>query len=183
MTGTGAHLPSRQSSEVDMSPLLLNRLTMCPPDTFCEVEGILRLAGSAVTRKVEFGDQVRKLEVVEIEVWVVLRKSFEMMNRPFTSDVVRDDDVRNSYILQHRRDDVICVNVAGYRVIQDFSAKMSSYVPFSSLQVTDTVLPHQRMPCTHTGNNARGSIVFHRLFVGLVDCVETRTTAGYLDRM
>lgn len=63
-----------------MGPLLLNRLSVCSPDTFCEVEGVIRLARSAVTGKVEFRDEVRKPEIVEIEVRVVLGESLGEMD-------------------------------------------------------------------------------------------------------
>jgi hypothetical protein len=119
MTGTGAHLPSGQSGKVDVGPLLFNRLPVCPPNTLREVEGEICLAGSAVTWKVEFWDEVRKLEVVDAEVWVVLGESVEVMNRPFASNVVRKNDVRNSHVLQHRCNDVVRVDVARYRVIQN----------------------------------------------------------------
>ena len=80
MTGARSHLPSGQSGEVDMSPLLFNRLPVRPPNVSCKVEGVLCLAGSTMTGKVEFWDKVRELEVVEIEVWMVLGKSLEVVN-------------------------------------------------------------------------------------------------------
>jgi len=153
MTGARAHLPSGQSSEVDMGPLLFNRLPVRSPDTFCKVEGVLRLAGSAVTGEVKLRDKVRKPEVIDIEVRVVFGKPLEVMNRPFASNVVRNNDVGNSYIFQHRCDDVIGVNVARNRVIQDIRTRTTAHVPFSPLQVANTVLSHERVSCTNTSDN------------------------------
>ena len=111
MTSTGAHLPSGQSSEIDMRPLLFDGFAVCPPNTFREVEGIVCLTGSTVTRKMEFWDQVGELEVINIQVRVVLGKTFEMMNRPFASNVVRNHDVTNSDVFEYRRNDVVSIKV------------------------------------------------------------------------
>jgi len=153
MTGARAHLPSGQSSEVDVGPLLFNRLPVRPPDTFCKVKGVLRLAGGTMTGEVKLWDKVRKLEFVDIEVRVVLGKPLEVMNRPFASNVVRNDDVGNSYIFQHRCNDVICINVARCRVIRDTLMRTSTHVPFSPLQVTNTVLSHEGVSRANASNN------------------------------
>ena len=111
--GAGAHLPSGQSCEVDVRPLLLDSFAVCPPNSFCKVEGVVYLAGSAVTGEVEFRNQIGELEVVHVDVWVVLGETFEMVNRPFTRDVIRDHDVANGRTFQHRCNNVIHVYVPG----------------------------------------------------------------------
>ena len=80
MTSARAHLLSGQSGKVDMCPLLFNSFTVCPPNPFCKVEGVLRLTGSTMTRKVKFRDQIGEPEVVGIEVWVVLGQTFKEVN-------------------------------------------------------------------------------------------------------
>ena len=71
-----------------MCPLLFNGLTMSLSNALCEVKGVLCLAIHTMARKVEFRDQVRELEVIDIEVQVVLREMLEVMDRPFTSNVI-----------------------------------------------------------------------------------------------
>lgn len=92
MAGTGAHLPSRQSGEVDVGPLLFDRLPMRPPYTFCKVKGEICLTRCSMAREVEFWDEIVKQELLDVEIWVVFGEAFEEINRPFTSDVVRNHD-------------------------------------------------------------------------------------------
>ena len=66
MTSTGTHLSSGQSGKIDMRPLLFDGFAMRPPNTFREVEGIVGLTESTVTRKVKFRDQVGEPEVVNV---------------------------------------------------------------------------------------------------------------------
>lgn len=65
-----------------------------------------------MAREMEFGDKVRKLEGIEVNVRVVLRETFEVMEGPFAGNVVRNDDVYNSHTFQYRRNNIICVDVS-----------------------------------------------------------------------
>lgn len=64
-----------------------------------------------MTGEVKLWDQVGKLEPAEVKVWVVLRKSFEMVDGPLASDVVRNYNIANSDAFQHRRNDIVHVDV------------------------------------------------------------------------
>jgi hypothetical protein len=111
---------------------------------------------------------------------VVIAKTVKMMNGPFARDVVRNNDIASGHIFQHRRDDIICVNVSKER-LESLHRRVGARVPFTSLQVTHTVLHHEGVPCAHASNNARCNIVFRRFSVYLVDCMEIGAAAGYLN--
>ena len=65
-----------------------------------------------MTGKVEFGNEVRDSEAFYVEIGVMLESPLEVVNGPLASDIVRDDDVRDNNVLQHRRHDVIRVDIA-----------------------------------------------------------------------
>ena len=115
-----------------MCPLLLNSFTMHPPNAFCKVEGICRLTWSAMARKVEFRDQVGEVEVINIKVQVVLGKTFEMIDGPFTGDVIGNNDITNCRVFQHGGDDIICVDIPGQRLgyLHD---RMDTHILFTTL--------------------------------------------------
>ena len=94
-----------------MRPFLLNSFAMHPPNTLHEVEGILRLTGSTVTGKMEFWDQVGELELINVQVRVVLGETIEMMDQPFTGNVVRNHNIVNGDTLQYRCNDVVHIYV------------------------------------------------------------------------
>jgi len=54
-------------------------------------------------------------------------------------------------------------------------------VPFSTLQITNSILLHKRVTCTYTGNNTRGGIVLRGLVIRLIDSVEIRAAASDLE--
>jgi len=62
-------------------------------------------------RKMEFWDEVREPQVFDIEVGVIVRNPPEVVDRPFTSDVIRDDDVVDQDPFQHGCDNIICVYI------------------------------------------------------------------------
>lgn len=135
-----------------MCPLLLNSFAVRPPNTFREVEGVIRLAGGAMTRKVKFRDQVRELEVFDIQVWVVLGKTLKMVDRPFAGNVIRNHNIANGNTFQYGRDDIICVDEPR-RLSEDPHQILRTYLPFSLLQVASTILHHEGVPCTDTSND------------------------------
>ena len=63
-----------------MCPLLFHGLAMSSPNTSRVIERIVCLAWCAVTRKVEFGDMVRKFELLHFEIWVILGETLEKMD-------------------------------------------------------------------------------------------------------
>ena len=95
-----------------MCPLLLYCLAMCSPDALRIVERILRLTGCTVTRKVEFGDVVEELEVLDVEVGVVLSETLEVINRPLAGDIIRDGNTFNNYAFQDRGKNIVRIGVA-----------------------------------------------------------------------
>jgi hypothetical protein len=128
----------------------------------------------------KFWNQVGELEVVDIEVGVVVKKTAEVMDGPFASDVVRNNDVANGHTFQHRCDDIIRVDVSN-PCSESLYHGASVRIPFTPLQVANTVLHHERMPRAYARNDTRRNIVFCRLSVHLVDCMKVGATASYLE--
>jgi len=80
MSSARAHLSGRCCGKIDMRPLLFDGFTVCPPDAFCEVEGVIRLTGSAVGGEMEFWDQIGEPELAGVKVRVVLGQAFEVVD-------------------------------------------------------------------------------------------------------
>lgn len=106
-----------------------------------------------MAREMKFRDQVGELEVVDVEVRVVFEKTFEMMNGPFTSNVVRNNNITNGHVFQHGCDNIIRVDVSR-RCLESLCCRMGGHVPFTPLQVTNTILHHEGVPRTDTSDNA-----------------------------
>jgi hypothetical protein len=64
----------------------------------------------------ELGNEIRDSEAVYIKIGVVLQSPLEMMNGPLARNVIRDGDIGDSDILQHRRDNIICVDITVLRL-------------------------------------------------------------------
>ena len=111
MTSTWAHLPGGQSCRVDICPALFNRLAVGPADAFHVIERIISLTRCSVAGEVEFGNEVSELQVLDIEVGVVFGNPPEVVDGPFTSNVIRDDNIADNNPLQYGRDNIICVYI------------------------------------------------------------------------
>ena len=59
----------------------------------------------------EFWDEVRKIEVLDAEIGVVVGESFEVVDRPLAGDIVRDNHLADSDPFQHGCHDIIRVNI------------------------------------------------------------------------
>lgn len=112
MASAWTHLPSRQGGGIHTRPTLLNCFTMSPADTPRIVERIVCLTRCTVTREVEFGDEIRELETLDVEVGVTVGESLEMMYRPLASDIIRYDNVGNSDGFQHGCNNIIRIDVS-----------------------------------------------------------------------
>lgn len=95
-----------------MCPLLFDSFTVSPPNALCKVERVICLARGAMAWKMEFGDKVRELEEIDVKVRVVLGETLKVMDGPFASDVVRNNNIGNDHVFQHRCNDIICVDVS-----------------------------------------------------------------------
>ena len=142
-----------------MRPFLLNCFTVRSPNAFRKVEGVFRLTGSTVTRKMKFWDQVEELEAVSIQGRVVLSKTIKVTDRPFTSNIVGYHDVLNSDTFQYARDDIVCIQVSR-RLSESLHQKVGKRKPFSSLQVPNSIWHHERVSRAHASDNTRCDIVF-----------------------
>ena len=57
--------------------------------------------------EMEFGNEIREPEVLDVEVGVVFENPPEEVDRPLADDIIRDDDIADDESPQHRCDDVI----------------------------------------------------------------------------
>ena len=75
----------------------------------------------------EFRNEIREMEVLDVEIGVIVGNPFEMVNRPFASNIIRDDDVWDGEAPQHRRNDIIHIDVP---------AQQSTFTVFHRVQST-----------------------------------------------
>ena len=99
MASTRAHFPSGQSGGVDVCPTLLDCFSMSPSNTLCVIERIVGLTRCTVTGEMEFRNEVRELEVLDIEIRVVVGSSLEEVDGPFAGDIIRDDNIADGEAL------------------------------------------------------------------------------------
>lgn len=80
MTSTWTHLSGGQSGKVRVCPALLNRFAVGPSDTLCIIKRILCLTRRTMGREMEFRNEIRELQVLNIEIGVVFGDPLEMVN-------------------------------------------------------------------------------------------------------
>lgn len=54
-----------------------------------------------MAREVEFGNEIGKLHVLDIEIGVIVRNSLEEVDRPLASDITRNDYALDINPFQH----------------------------------------------------------------------------------
>jgi hypothetical protein len=64
-----------------------------------------------MARKMEFWNEIRELQLLDVKIGVIVANSSEMVDRPFASDVVRYDDVADGKTSQHGRDDIVRIDI------------------------------------------------------------------------
>ena len=61
---------------------------MGPANAFRVIERVVCLTRRSVGREMELGNEVGNLQVIDVEIGVIVRDSFEVVDGPFTCDVI-----------------------------------------------------------------------------------------------
>ena len=103
------------------------------------------------------------------------------VDRPLAGDVVGNFDFAHLTMFEICSDNIIGVDTTKIRLVSS-GVQWEGSIPFSALQVTDSIWKDKAVACADRLNNAACDVVLTSTRVRLVDRVKLATTTCDLDR-